>query len=280
VDWERLGPALDVRPLFAPEREQLLQLLRQLPPAAWSRPTICPGWDVHDVVSHLVHDYVRRLSGTRDGHIAAWVVAGEELAQSLDRVNQEFVLVARTFSSRLLTDLIAHLGPQLDELWIGLQMNSLGGAVSWVAPHVEAPVWLDVAREYTEFWVHQQQIRDAVGRPGARQPELLVAVVDAFVRSLPRALAGTAAPSGTAVTMNVEITEDVSTAWTATKDGQGWRLDRRANQSADAHIHLTADTLWRLATRGLGPSDAWGRIDIDGDSALAASALQLVSIVR
>ena len=263
-----------------PEREQLLQLLRQLPPAAWSRPTICPGWDVHDVVGHLVHDYVRRLSGTRDGHIAAWVVPGEELAQSLNRVNQEFVLVARTFSARLLTDLIAHLGPQLDELWTGLQMDSLGGAVSWVTPHVEAPVWLDVAREYTEFWVHQQQIRDAVGRPGARQPELLVAVVDAFVRSLPRALAATAAPSGTAVTMNVDVTEDVSTAWTATRDGQGWWLDRRSNQSADAHIHLTADTLWRLATRGLNPSAALGRIHINGDPALAAAALQLVSIVR
>lgn len=28
-------------------------------------------------------------------------------------------------------------------------------------------MWLDAAREYTEFWVHQQQIRDATGRPGA-----------------------------------------------------------------------------------------------------------------
>ncbi len=29
-----------------------------------------------------------------------------------------------------------------------------------------APVWLDLAREHTEGRTHQQQIRDAVGRPG------------------------------------------------------------------------------------------------------------------
>jgi hypothetical protein len=235
---------------------------------------------VHDVVSHLVHDYVRRLSGTRDGHASAWVVPGEELARSLDQVNQEFVVVARSISPRLLIDLIAHLGPQMDELWSGLQMDALGGAVSWVVPGVAAPVWLDIAREYTEVWVHQQQIRDAVGRPGARQPELLVAVVDTFVRSLPRALAATAAPPGTRLTVNVEVNEDVSVAWTATKDGEGWWLERQASPSPAARIHLTVDTLWRLATRGLDPSDAFPMIHLDGDPVLTAAAIQLVSIIR
>jgi hypothetical protein len=44
--------------------------------------------------------------------------------------------------------------------------------VSWAGPDT-SPAWLDIARDYTEFWVHQQQIRDAVDRPGADRPQLL-----------------------------------------------------------------------------------------------------------
>lgn len=51
-----------------------------------------------------------------------------------------------------------------------------------------ASVWLDAAREYTEFWVHQQQVRDAVGRPGANSGRLTWPVVDTFLRAVPHAL--------------------------------------------------------------------------------------------
>jgi hypothetical protein len=40
------GPVLDVRALYVEERRELLQLLGSLSPQDWSRPTVCPGWDV------------------------------------------------------------------------------------------------------------------------------------------------------------------------------------------------------------------------------------------
>lgn len=36
------------------ERAALVRDLATLPPEQWSAPTACPGWDVHDVVAHLV----------------------------------------------------------------------------------------------------------------------------------------------------------------------------------------------------------------------------------
>lgn len=64
----RIGAPIDVRSLFPLERGQLLDLLAGLDASAWRQPTVCPGWCVHDVVAHVAHDYVRRLSGMRDGH--------------------------------------------------------------------------------------------------------------------------------------------------------------------------------------------------------------------
>ena len=42
-------------------------------------------------------------------------------------------------------------------------------SVAW-AGESESENWFDVARDYTERWHHQQQIRDAVGRPGYAEP--------------------------------------------------------------------------------------------------------------
>jgi uncharacterized protein (TIGR03083 family) len=188
MDWSWVGPPLDVRPLFARERAELLALLRELYESDGQRPTVCPGWRVHDVVAHVAHDYIRKLSGRRDRFPAPGPVAGETLPAFLDRVNQQFVDVAARWSPQVLIDLLGHLGPELEQLWASLDLGQLGAAVFWAAPDVPAPVWLDVAREYTEYWVHQQQIRDAVGKPGANDDELTFPVMDTFLRAVPHAL--------------------------------------------------------------------------------------------
>jgi Mycothiol maleylpyruvate isomerase N-terminal domain len=102
----------------------------------------------------------------------------------LARMNQEFVDAARSVSPRALVDLLDHLGPQLDRLWQSLDLGATGEPVPWAVPGQPAPVWLDVAREYTELWVHQQQVRDAVGRPGANSDRLTWPVVDTLLRAV------------------------------------------------------------------------------------------------
>ena len=41
-----------------------------------------PGWRVHDVVAHVVHDYIRKLSGLRDQHAASGPLPAESLPAS------------------------------------------------------------------------------------------------------------------------------------------------------------------------------------------------------
>jgi uncharacterized protein (TIGR03083 family) len=276
VDWDRIGPALDVRPLFARDRVNLLELLAGLSVADWRTPTVCPGWDVHDIVAHLVHDHLRRLSAGRDGWSAGWIpVPDRELAPLLHRANDAFVDSARGLSPRVLSGLIATLGPELDAYWTGCDLNAEGVSVSWAVPDQPAPVWLDIAREYTELWVHQQQIRDAVASQGSDERDLLHPVIDTLLRSLPQALAGADATSCT-----ITVTAPVDDAWTARRDREGWRLERRDAHRPDARITLAPDTLWRVATRGLEPDAALAKAVVAGDTGLATAALGLTSIIR
>ncbi|MGW4066552.1 hypothetical protein [Nocardia grenadensis] len=88
--------------------------------------------------------------------------------------------------SRVLIDLLAHLGPELDRVW-AVTADLAGPArlnVSWAGSDT-SPAWLDIAREYTEFWVHQQQIRDAVSWQGADEVALMRPVLVTFLHAVP-----------------------------------------------------------------------------------------------
>src|SRR5207248_389111 len=150
--------------LFAEERAALLGVLTAIHDEDWQTPTACVGWTVHDVALHILGGDLGSLSRRRDGHAAA-ARPGEELAVLVDRLNAEWVEAGRRLSPRLVTELLAFSGAPLFDHLRSLDLSATGGPVSWAGPG-PAPVWLDVAREYTERWLHQQHIREAVGRPG------------------------------------------------------------------------------------------------------------------
>ncbi len=54
----------------------------------------------------------------------------------------------------------AQTGEQTNAYFQRVDPFAMGGPVSWAGPE-PAPVWLDVAREFTERWHHQQHIRAA-----------------------------------------------------------------------------------------------------------------------
>jgi Mycothiol maleylpyruvate isomerase N-terminal domain len=79
VEESRLGPPIDVRSLLGLERNALVDLLASLDKGEWNAPTPCPGWSVHHLALHLVHDDLRRLSARRERpcwHVAVGQLTG------------------------------------------------------------------------------------------------------------------------------------------------------------------------------------------------------------
>ncbi|MGW5110106.1 maleylpyruvate isomerase family mycothiol-dependent enzyme [Nocardia sp. NPDC004123] len=268
---------IDTRPLFPLERRTMLELLQSLEPADWAKPTVCPGWDVHDVTAHIVNDYLRRISGSRDAYGGAVFGEGETLPVYLARVNEDFVRALRQCSPQVLMDLLCHLGPQLDLVWAATDLAGPAHLdVSWAGPG-PSPAWLDIAREYTEFWVHQQQIRDAVSHPGGNDVSMTSAVLVTFLHALPFALRKRIRPSGTA--LRFEITGPAGDLWTVVSDGEGWDLVSIQLPEPAATVRMDQDTFWRLASRGITVETARRRAQLDGDSELTDAATTLVAIV-
>ncbi|RDI44501.1 maleylpyruvate isomerase family mycothiol-dependent enzyme [Nocardia mexicana] len=268
---------LDTRPLFPRERQELVDLLGSLGPADWTKPTVCPGWAVRDVTAHILNDYLRRISGSRDGHGGAVFADDETLPAYLARTNDEFVRAMRQCSPRTMIDLLHHLGPQLDAVWAATDLASPAPLnVSWAGPG-PSPAWLDIARDYTEYWVHQQQIRDAVSRPGADEVSLLHPVLATFLHALPVALRDRVRPASTSVLF--EITGPAGGRWAAVSNGDSWELTAAPTSDPDASVRMDPDTAWRLASRGISVDEARGRAALQGDHELTTAATTLLAVV-
>lgn len=268
--------AIEVRDRFPIDRAALIDLLRVLDTAEWSRPTVCADWDVRDVALHILGGDLSNISRRRDGvQVPTWG-PGEDAGAFLARVNQEWVAAARHFSSRLVIELLESSGPALFAYFKTLDPAALGGPVSW-AGRGPAPVWLDLAREYMERWVHQQHIRDAVRRPGQSEARFARPVIAASMHALPMAMDKHAGHEHGAVV--IEIPGSAGGAWSVVREDQRWRLFEGAAEDARATVEVAAEDWWRVVTLGVRPEDAWSAAKIAGDRELARAVFTAIAII-
>src|SRR3954449_1326408 len=156
-------PPVETLYLLSGERAALLALLRELTPEEWEAPKICPGWIVKDIAGHLLGDDLGMLSRGRDAYDNPDFAVGldistlSDLIVAIDRQNALWVEAMRRLSPRVVTELLATTGPPTEAYFASLDPTAIGGPIDWAGPE-PAQLWLHVAREYTERWVHQQHI--------------------------------------------------------------------------------------------------------------------------
>lgn len=247
----------DYAELFAGERRVLLRLLDSLDAADWVRPTPCPGWSVLDLCAHLVGDDLSMLARHRDGHPGP-LPEGDFVAW-LNALQDAWVAAARRLSPRLAIDLLAWTGPQVVEFFRGQDLLARTARVSWAGPD-PVPVWLDQARELSEFWIHRQQLLDALGRPNDLDPAVLGPILDGLRWAYPYRLSTVTAPPGASVV--IDITGPVNVRWVLVCDADGgWAFTDDAGTEPVARLALTTDQAWRLLSGNLpaaSPIDAHG----------------------
>jgi uncharacterized protein (TIGR03083 family) len=262
---------------FGPLHAELIALLRGLGPGDWERPTACALWSVRDITAHLLDDDLRRLSFHRDGQPPPAIDGYASLVAMINRMNAEWVAVARRMSPRVLVDLLEVTGPMVVELFRSIDPHAPAHwAVAWAGEEASAH-WFDVGRDYTERWLHQQQIRDAVGAPPLIGREWLHPVIDLFVRAVPVAYRAVVREDGTAVRLAIE--GPAGGDWTLRREAGAWRLLVGRHPAPDATVTMSDDTAWRLFSKGLGRDTARARVRIAGDQALGEVALGALAVM-
>jgi uncharacterized protein (TIGR03083 family) len=261
---------------------ELVGLLRDLPADAWDRRTSAPRWRVRDVAAHLLDGDLRRLAFHRDGlpllSPPEPIRSYRDLVGFLDGLNATWVEASRRLSPRLLVELLEWSGTRLADFVEALDPDARAFLEVVWAGAGPTPNWMDIGREFTERWHHQDQIREAVGAPPLADAGWLRPVLEISVRGLPPAWAGVAAGEGTAVV--VESTGEVRGSWTlwrgtasnptpdAGPGSGGWRLLAGAAVDPAARVRVGALPLARLLLHRLAPAQARSALRLEGEAEL------------
>lgn len=269
-------PPIIVVDLLPGERRALLDLLQALDPDGWSRRTMAGDWTVKDIAAHLIADDLGRLSSQRDGHREPWDPQRELLKIYIDRRNADWVAATRRLSPPVVRSLLELGGEQTQQLFESLDLFELGAPVSWASPH-PAPVWLDIARELTERWHHQQQIREAIRAPLLTDEALTAPVLATFAFALVPPYRGVEAPTGTAVQLTVHGPSGGE--WCVVRTAGGWELRVGRARTPAASVSMDEQTAWRMYVRALPREEVERRSRIAGDGALAARMLDAFALV-
>lgn len=272
------GPIDALEALVATDRH-LLTLLDGIGVSDWDRATIVPGWRVRHVAGHLLDTALRRLSVVRDGIAFDGPSSGDaaDVATFVNRANAEGVRVFGRLSPQVLRGLTAPAVTALHSLLASRDMYAPAAfPVSWAGESRSAH-WFDVARELTERWHHQQQIRLALGQPGLLTRALYHPVLDCFMRALPWTYRDVVAPAGCCLA--VHVTGEAGGTWYLVRDHGAWLLTIDATLPVAATVTLDGAIAWRVFTRGITAEEALRTCRIEGDAALGRHVLSALAIV-
>ena len=268
--------------LFPGLHASLMELLDGMQEDDWARPTAAGTWQVRDVAAHLLDGNIRQISFRRDGLVPLDpefpIRSYADLVGFIDRLNASWVKAFERASPRVLRELLDVTGPAVSEIFAGLDPfgQALFG-VAW-AGEMSSTNWFDTAREFTERWHHQQQMRDAVGAEDIARREWLYPVLDTFFRGLPHAYREAVAADGQSIVF--DIGGQAGGSWTLRREDAGWQLYTGAPTTGfAARVQTDQDTAWRLLTKGMKPEQARPRVTIDGPDALRTPFLQMLAIM-
>ena len=258
---------------------KLLELLRGLREDEWDLRTVAPAWNVRDVVSHLLDTALRKMSMVRDASFVEQpnISSEQDVINLVNRLNREGVAVYRRLSVPVLSAMMDWACTQSAEFHESLDPFAPAlFNVSWAGEDASLN-WFDTARELTERWHHQQQIREATARPGIMTPELYHPVLDCFLRGLPHAFRFVEAARGT--TVRIDIQGDCGGTWILIRSVSGWSFSKSAQVDLAAHVAIPQEIAWRVFTKGISRSEAIARSTLHGESMLTDQVFHLTAIV-
>ncbi len=248
-----------------------LALVGEIPREQWDLPTDLPGWSVKDNVAHTAHLEAvlagtpeETLEVTETGHLSSPMGYYTEQGILARRDQDMPALVAEIEQSVAKRSALMQDEPPTDGT--AAPPRTPGGA-RWNYQTLLSNRPFDV-------WMHEQDIRRAIGRPGGYDSPAARHALTSLGRGLPMIVGKRLAPpAGTVVRV---VVPDADLTWTVGVDDAGRAVAMEDTESATTTVALPAEDFVLLAGGRRGP-EATSPV-VDGDQELGQRLLQSMTI--
>jgi len=246
-----------------------------LSPLQWDAPTDCPGWSVRDQLSHVIGTELMLLGQPTP---APPDPIPAHVHNPIGEMNEAWIDERRSRPGQeVLDEFIEVTGRRVAEL-TGFgeeRFEQIGPSPIGQVPYREF-MWVRVF----DCWIHEQDLRRAVDRPGDRGGAGEQLTLDRVSNAM-----------GYVVGRQLKPPEGTTVAWTITgplartvavgvQAGRGVGLDSPP-PNPTARLTLDAETFWRLGCGRINPDSvlAAGSVDLAGDAALGAAVVRAMNFM-
>lgn len=246
--------------------DSLDSLLATLDESQWKTMTELPGWTVQDTLSHLVSSEKGLHGEPGTSHRASDL---SNVKNPIGEFNEHEVDSRRSLLGSAVfaewKDVQAkrrHTFATADDSYFSREMMTPTGPGTFADfMHIRV----------MDAWVHEQDIRRALGKPGNQSSAAATHSLSRFVRSLPMVVGKRAkAPDGSVVTLRVVGAVNAE-FHVATEAGRAKLVDAAASPQCTITIESDAYFAICCGRQFWKPSDP--RVSIEGDTDLAARIL-------
>jgi uncharacterized protein (TIGR03083 family) len=270
------GMATELVELLASAWRSLDNLCTQLSPRDWGRSTDCPGWTVKDIMSHIAGTESWLLGRPLPPHEPEVV---DHIRNELGRINEVQVDFRRPWPPEqvvaefreVTSDRLAVLGTWKEEDLAADSWTPFGPGTA--ARLLEARV--------SDTWIHEQDIRRAVNRPGHDEGPVARHVLNDLAHSGLGYVVAKKAGCTDGTTIGFTVTGPERLAWfVAVSGGRGTVIDSPAG---DVQVAIETDQQTYLCLVGgrRNPTDELesGRVAMEGDEDIGRHVVSKMSFM-
>ncbi|HEY1061808.1 MAG TPA: maleylpyruvate isomerase N-terminal domain-containing protein [Daejeonella sp.] len=265
---------IDVLHLFPVLNSSLIEVLNGLDRRQWNNDTLCKQWKVKDIAAHLLDGALRRLSIGRDAYQTEppEIKSYQDLINYLNALNADWVNAYKRVSPEIILEQLKLAQVQMLQYLESLDPDAKAiFPVSWAGEDVSTNRF-DIAREYTERWHHQQQIRQAVGAKSIMNRELYNPFLQICMQALPYHYRSFELPEGTLI--RVEVVGEAGGVWSIVRKGPKWEFSNEPGEIA-SQIYIDQNIAWMLFSKGMEINQAKQYWQVIGVQELGMHALAM-----
>jgi len=229
----------------------------------WRRQSILPGWTVQDIVAHMIGTECM-LAGRTAPPATRDLKASDHVRNDIAAMNEQWVDSMRELSPPEMLERFRQITEIRTESLRSMSQQEFD-APSWT-PAGQATYGRFMQIRVYDCWLHEQDIRDSLGRPGNDSGPEAATAVEEIALALGFIVGKKAgAPQGSAVTF--EITGGVTRRIHVAVAERAAVVDR-LEAPADVTLHVASGLFVRIAGGRVDPAASVEQIVMDGDQDL------------